>query len=271
MQQQLFLYKKSPISYYRFGKGKKVLVAFHGYNQTGNDFGYFEDVLEDYFTIIAIDFFWHGKSEWREEMDFTESDMKEIVLEIAKQEHLVARKFSVCSFSMGARMARALVRKFPDRIEYLILLSPPTFGFNRFLNFTTGNYFGLRIFRYFVNHHQVLLNWVKFLNRIKILNRSVYLFSSKFIGQPKRLEKVYKTWYSQRKLRTNFNMFFRLIEEHSINVILVVGNNDYITPPQKMIAYIRKLSNRQIFIVRKKHELATPETKQIFLNLFSLK
>lgn len=271
MQQQLFLYKKSPISYYRFGKGKKVLVAFHGYNQTGNDFGYFEDVLENYFTIIAIDFFWHGKSEWREEMDFTESDMKEIVLEIAKQEHLVARKFSVCSFSMGARMARALVRKFPDRIEYLILLSPPTFGFNRFLNFTTGNYFGLRIFRYFVNHHQVLLNWVKFLNRIKILNRSVYLFSSKFIGQPKRLEKVYKTWYSQRKLRTNFNMFFRLIEEHSINVILVVGNNDYITPPQKMIAYIRKLSNRQIFIVRKKHELATPETKQIFLNLFSLK
>lgn len=269
MQQNIYIYKNSPVSYYRFGKGKEILVAFHGYDQTGKDYLYFEDVLSGHFTVIAIDFFRHGKSEWREAEDFTEEDMREIVLGIAKQENLFARKFSVCSFSMGARMARALVRTFPERIENFILISPPTFLFTGFLNFTTNTYFGLSMFRYFVKNNNALLQWVKLMNKAGILNRSVYVFTSKFIGRRERLEKVFKTWYAQRKLLTDFSLFAKLIDRYNINVILIVGKNDPITPPHKMIRYIRKLKHRKIFIMPQKHELATEETKRIFKKLFS--
>jgi len=267
--QQLYIYKNSPVSYYRFGNGKDVLVAFHGFDQTGKDFLYFEDVLSEKFTVIAIDFFWHGVSEWKEENDFTEEDMKEIVLGIAKQEHLFSRKFSVCSFSMGARMARALVRTFPDRIDHFIMMSPPSFSFTAFLNFTTNTRLGLMMFRYFVRHNEALLRCVKFLNKIKILNRPVYIFTSKFISRKERLEKVYKTWYSQRKLLTNFETFSNLINEHNIKVILIVGKKDTITPPHKMIRYVRKLKNNEIYFMNKKHELATKETESVFDKLFN--
>ena len=268
VEPKIFTYKHSPISYYRFGKGDQVLVAFHGYGQTGEEYLYFGDALSEYFTVLAIDFFWHGASEWREDSDFTEEDMKEIVLGIAKQEKIISRKFSVCSFSMGARMARALVRTFPERIENLILISPPTFIFNRFLNFTTNTAFGLMMFRYFVQHTETLMSWIIFLKQLNILSRPVYLFSSKFIVRKERLEKVFKTWYSQRKLLTDFETFAALINNFNIHVTLIVGKNDSIAPPQKMIRYIRKLKNRKIFIIRKKHELKTPETKRLLEKLF---
>lgn len=268
MSQHRFSYLNSTISYHRFGSGKEVLVAFHGYNQTGAEYAYFEEVLGEYFTIIAIDFFWHGSSKWNEKFDFTDEHMKAVLDGIAKQEDLHAQRFSVCSFSMGARLARALVRNFAHRIDYFILLSPPTFSFNKFLNFTTNNPLGLAFFRYFVNTPGALQNWVERLHKWKILNRSVYVFTSKFVGKQERIEKVFKTWYAQRKLKTNFSKFAKTLNNHQIKVVLIVGKKDSITPPHKMVKYIRKLNNRRIFILQKKHELATPETKRVFARLF---
>jgi hypothetical protein len=48
-----------------------------------------------------------------------------------------------------------------------------------------------------------------------------------------------------------------------------VGEKDSITPPNGMVKYISKLKNRRIFILQKKHELATPETKRVFEELFN--
>jgi pimeloyl-ACP methyl ester carboxylesterase len=267
---RIFTYKNSPVSYYRYGSGKNVLVAFHGFDQSGSFYQYFEDTLGKHFTIIAIDFFWHGQSKWQETEDFTETDMREIVIGIAAQEKLFARKFSVMSFSMGARMARALVRTFPERIEHLILVSPPTFAFNRFLNFTTGTAFGRWMFRYFLKHNHQLLAWAERLHKMKILNRSVYVFTSKFISNKSRLEKVYRTWMSQKRLRTNFTTFAKLMDKHAIHLILIAGKNDKLTPPHSMIKYVRKLKKRNIYLLPKKHELQTPETRHVLSKLFGL-
>lgn len=268
MSQRIFSYKNSVISYHRFGKGSQVLVAFHGYNQTGAEYAYFEETLSQYFTIIAIDFFWHGSSRWMEDHDFTDDDMKHILDGIARQENLHVKRFSVCSFSMGARLARALVRNFANRIDHFIMLSPPTFSFNTFLNFTTNNPLGLSLFRYFVNTPGALQRWVEWLKKWKILNRSIYVFTSKFVGKPERVEKVFNTWYAQRKLQTNFKTFADTLNRHAIKVVLIVGEQDAITPPKRMISYVKKLKHNRIFILRKKHELATPETRSVFEALF---
>jgi len=262
-------YKHSKVSYHRFGNGKEIMVAFHGFNQSGQSFSYFEEILEKRFTVIAIDFFWHGESVWKEEQDFSDADMCNIVWQIASREGFKHQKFSVCSFSMGARMARALVKNYAHQINYFIMLSPPTFAFNKFLNFTTNNPIGLAAFKYFLNTPGSLQKCVGFLNKVKILNRSIYVFTSKFVGNQQRLEKVYNTWYSQRKLQTDFNEFAKLVNKNQIKVILVVGKGDLITPPLPMIKYVRKMQNSSVFILQKKHELATQQTKQFFASLFA--
>lgn len=265
---RLFSYQHSVVSYLRFGSGKQIMVAFHGYGQSAEEYLFFEPVLAERFTVIAIDFFFHGKSEWRETRDFTREDMRDIVFGIAAQENLAAQKFTVCSFSMGARMARALVQTFPHRIDRFVLLSPPTFAFNRFLNFSTNTMLGLNLFQYFIQHHDVLLIWVKRLNKWKILNRAVYIFSSKFMVNRDRLKRVFDTWYAQRKLLTNYSEFARLLDQNKIEVILISGMHDAITPPKPMVNYIKQLKHHRIFLVDQKHQLQTEASMRIFEELF---
>ncbi|MFA6262417.1 MAG: alpha/beta hydrolase [Bacteroidia bacterium] len=267
---RLFHYEHSVVSYLRFGRGKQIMVAFHGYGQSGEAYLYFEPVLAERFTVIAIDFFFHGESEWREGRDFTREDMRDIVFGIAAQEKLAAHKFTVCSFSMGARMARSLVQTFPARIDRFVLLSPPTFAFNKFLNFSTNTPLGLALFRYFIRHNDVLLSWVKRLHQAKILNRAVYLFSSKFMVNRERLQRVFDTWYAQRKLRTNYAEFARLLDQHQIEVILISGINDAITPPAAMVRYVKRLHKHRIFLVEQKHQLQTEAGLRIFEVLFGV-
>lgn len=268
LKQQIYQYKNSTVSYYRYGRGKEVIIAFHGYNQTGADFAPIAEVLQHKYTFIAIDFFWHGKSEWQEPHDVTETDLRELVLAIIAQEQQLTKKITVCGFSMGARMARVLVQTIPESIERLILLSPPTIEFNQLVNFTTGTLLGSLVFKYVATNHSMLVVWLQRLHRWKILSRSVYLYSSKNIGEKQRMTKVYKTWTAQRMLRTNLAQIARLANKHKIELILIAGKNDALAPPYKMIKYIRNLFQKhKVFLVRKKHELVTPETIHLLRKL----
>ncbi len=265
----LFMYKNSVVSYLRFGHGAEVLVAFHGYGQTATDFLYFEEVLSERYTVLAIDFFWHGQSLWKESEDFTEFDLKQIVAGIKAQEKLEVERFSICSFSMGARMARALVRSFPHRIQHLIFIAPPTFTFNLFLDFTTNTKLGLFLFRYFLSHQGSLSQWVSRLHKAHILNRPVYVFTSKFVNHPNRLQKVFDTWFAQRKLQTDFKAFFALVEQYEIRTTLIAGAQDSITPAKRMAARISKLKRGQVYFLQQHHQLSTPHIRQMLHRLLN--
>ena len=80
--------------------------------------------------------------------------------------------------------------------------------------------------------------------------------------------KKYTVPLSQKKLRTNFDLFARLIDDYDIQLILIAGKNDKLTPPHRLIKYVRKLKNRKIFLLPKKHELQTPETRHVLKNIF---
>jgi len=267
--QRIYIYRNSPISYYRFGVGKEYLVAFHGYGQTGADYLYYESVLKEKFTVIAIDFFGHGKSQWMESEDFTEFDMRDIVVGIARQEKIFARKFSVCSFSMGARMARALVRTFPERIKRVVFIAPPTPAFHYFLNFTVRTKIGVWLFKLFIKRNNWLSNSVSFLHRIGILNRAIKIFTTKFISRRERLNNVFITWYAQRNLTTNFATFAKLVNQYQIEVVLVIGKFDFITPSASNVNYVKKkIRKHKIMELPQKHELQSVHIAQAANEIF---
>jgi pimeloyl-ACP methyl ester carboxylesterase len=249
--------------------GKEYLVAFHGYGQTGADYLYYESVLKEKFTVIAIDFFGHGKSQWMESEDFTEFDMRDIVVGIARQEKIFARKFSVCSFSMGARMARALVRTFPERIKRVVFIAPPTPAFHYFLNFTVRTKIGVWLFKLFIKRNNWLSNSVSFLHRIGILNRAIKIFTTKFISRRERLNNVFITWYAQRNLTTNFATFAKLVNQYQIEVVLVIGKFDFITPSASNVNYVKKkIRKHKIMELPQKHELQSVHIAQAANEIF---
>ena len=71
MQQLSLAYKSSIINYYIFGSGAKTLFCFHGYGEDGNSFAFLEKKLGLAYTLYAIDFPVHGKTQWNEKEPFT--------------------------------------------------------------------------------------------------------------------------------------------------------------------------------------------------------
>src|SRR5215212_4817838 len=95
-------YKKSIIHALIFGVGKKSLICFHGYGENGNSFESLEKKMGNEYTLVAIDFPFHGNTRWNEGFLMTPNDLlnilNAILQQIAKDQ---SSKFSVAAFSLG--------------------------------------------------------------------------------------------------------------------------------------------------------------------------
>ena len=49
--------------YFKFGNGPEILFAFHGFDNDANDFRIFEKAFGERYTIVAVNLFFHGKSD----------------------------------------------------------------------------------------------------------------------------------------------------------------------------------------------------------------
>ena len=107
------------LSYRRFGDGNKMLFCFHGYGEDALTFSFLEKNLGNEFTLIALDFPFHGLTEWNEEFLLRIDELIEIMNKISS-----VQSFSILGYSMGGRVALKLLQIIPDRIEKIILLAP---------------------------------------------------------------------------------------------------------------------------------------------------
>ncbi|MEO8713275.1 MAG: hypothetical protein ABI405_14180, partial [Parafilimonas sp.] len=75
MQQLSLVYKSSGINYYVFGTGNEILFCLHGYGEDGKSFAFLETHLGNTYTLYAIDFPFHGATEWNERQGFSTGDL----------------------------------------------------------------------------------------------------------------------------------------------------------------------------------------------------
>jgi hypothetical protein len=88
-QQHRISYKNSIINYYHFGNGLKILLCFHGYGTSGYQFHLLEKELGTEYTMIAIDFPFHGSTVWKENKEFLMDDLLSILkaVSVALKQH----------------------------------------------------------------------------------------------------------------------------------------------------------------------------------------
>src|ERR1035437_4038700 len=63
-------YQQSTFHFHQFGNGAKLLLCFHGYGEMAGSFLFLEKSLGKEYTMIAIDFPFHGKTNWQEGLLF---------------------------------------------------------------------------------------------------------------------------------------------------------------------------------------------------------
>ena len=128
MEHRLLSYKNSQISYYGFGTGPETVICFHGYGEDGTLYSFLEKHAGNQFVFYAIDLPFHGKTEWNEELLFTQNDLSQIIKEILSQNNykqaIITDKLILTGFSLGGRIALSYYQAHPEMIKKIILLAP---------------------------------------------------------------------------------------------------------------------------------------------------
>lgn len=235
MEPHRLIYKNSLLNYYRFGLGPKAVVCFHGYGEDGLAFAFLEEFAGSWFTFYSIDLPFHGKTVWSEGLNFSVDDLQLIVEKIVGQ-HTDTLQTATCTFclmgySLGGRVALTLYEKIPNRISKLILLAPDGLKVNFWYWLATQTRAGNKFFKLTMKKPGWFFGVLKILNKLKLVNTSIFKFVNYYIGDTEIRQLLYTRWTALRKIKPTISLVKKNILFYKTPVRLIYGKHDRIILP----------------------------------------
>ncbi len=237
MEFRLLTYRNSTIGYYRFGYGPKTVVCFHGYGEDASMFGFLDKYAGNQYTFCSINLPFHGKTEWKDSFTFTHSDLLQIVEKIVEEVSLKDHphnsvgtnlKLSLMGFSLGGRIALSLYQAIPEKIEKIVLLAPDGLKVNFWYWLATQTWAGNKFFAVTMKKPGWFFGLLKLLNKLKLVNASIFKFVHYYIGDAEVRRLLYTRWTTLRKLKPDVKKIKSHIREYKTPVRLVYGKHDRI-------------------------------------------
>ncbi len=230
MEHQLLSYKNSQISYYRFGKGPKPAICFHGYGEDASSYCFLEKFAGDLFTFYSIDLPYHNSTQWNEGTPFTHQDLHQIIREILSQgiNPSFPHNIHLLGYSLGGRIALSLYQSQPETVDKLILLAPDGLKVNFWYWLTTQTWIGNKLFALTMKHPAWFFGFLKLMNKLKLVNASIFKFVNYYIGEKEVRQLLYDRWTSLRKLKPNLQQIQSHIRNNKTEVRLIYGKHDRI-------------------------------------------
>ncbi len=232
MDQQWLTYKNSVISYFQFGNGPKQAVCFHGYGETATNFEFLAKHAGNQYSFYAIDLPFHGKTEWKEGLDFTTEDLLAVVEEILSEGNqkpkIKNQKFTALGFSLGGRIALGLYEAIPEKVERLILLAPDGLKVNFWYWLATQTRLGNKFFAFTMKKPSWFFGFLKLMNKLKLVNASIFKFVNYYIGDAEVRRLLYARWTALRNIQPNLKKIKQQIIVHKTATRLIYGKHDRI-------------------------------------------
>ena len=229
-ERKTIVFKNSRISYLRFGHGPAPLLCFHGYGEESHSFEFLGKHIGNQFTAYAIDMPFHGHTEWKEGINFTPTDLLQLTtLMLAEHPTAVAnQRFSLLGFSMGCRVALTLYEYNPAAVEKMVLLAPDGLKVNFWYWLATQTWAGNKLFGFTMKHPGWFFTCLKMLNRVKLVNASIFKFVKHYIDNTEVRRLLYTRWTTLRKISPSLAIIKEQIKKNSTVVHLVYGKHDRI-------------------------------------------
>ena len=214
---------RSRVSYLRFGRGNRLLFAFHGFGDRAAMFLSISEALESEYVVYAIDLPFHGHTEWREKY-FAGQDFVEVVEQICALEG--KEQFDLMGFSFGARIVERLFFGFGRRVERLWLFAPD--GLETKWMFEVSMI--PRPIRYLahwlLNRPAWLLRLLGFLHRRHLINPFIYAFTVRHLNRSLRRERLFSYWLSMDDFAISAVLFKSRLDNAGVRVDVFIGNRD---------------------------------------------
>lgn len=228
MEKRVYLYKNSEISYYRFGRGQRLVLCFHGYGENALHFSFLDKFLGDEFSFFSLDLPFHGDTKWKDGLDFTIEDLSQIINGILPGEE---RDLWLLGFSLGGRVALHYFQQNPTGVNRLVLLAPDGLKVNFWYWLATQTLLGRMLFSFSMKKPGWFFILLKFLNKLGFVNTSVFKFVNYYIGDANAREVLYQRWICMRKIRPQLRRIKKSVMEQRVPVRLIYGKYDRIILP----------------------------------------
>ncbi|HEX5153816.1 MAG TPA: alpha/beta hydrolase [Parafilimonas sp.] len=251
MQQHSLAYKSSVINYYVFGSGAKTLFCFHGYDEDGLSFAFLEKLFGVKYTLYALDFPFHGKTQWNEKEPFTLADLVTVLQLIHPFGNM---KFSLLAYSMGGRAALHLIQETPTQIERVALVAPDGLHQNIWYWLTTQTSVGNNLFAYTMKKPQWFFSAADAAGKLKLLNKSILKFVHYYLDDREQRALLYKRWTFMRKLKPNLPAIKQSCIEKNIQLGFLFGEFDRIILSKRALVF-RNTKNIHIKVINAGHQL----------------
>lgn len=212
------------------GSGNTVVLCFHGYGETADYFAFLAELLSpEQYTLIAVDLPFHGKTVWKDGFTFSPSDLQTITQLILEQCAIApGQKIILMGFSLGGRMALQLYQSIPALVHKLVLMAPDGLKVNSWYWLATQTLTGNKFFAFTMKKPGWFFGLLKLMNKLKLVNSSIFKFVNFYIGDPEVRRLLYSRWTTLRKIKPSLPVIKNHIRENKTSVRLVYGKHDRI-------------------------------------------
>lgn len=228
-ERNTYKYRRSAVSYLRFGGGPVAAVCFHGYGEQAESFAFLEKYAGNQYTFLAVDLPFHGQTDWQGGLNISADELLAIVRGIlAANGFAPGARFLLAGFSLGGRVCLSLYEKAPEQVEKIVLLAPDGLKVNFWYWMATQTRAGNRFFQFTMKKPGWFFGLLKLMNALKLVNASIFKFVKHYIGDKEVRRLLYIRWTALRKLKPHLPHIKKEIKRLNTPVRLLYGQHDRI-------------------------------------------
>jgi pimeloyl-ACP methyl ester carboxylesterase len=251
------------LHYYKFGKGEKTMLCFHGYGMHGKQFIKLEPALGEKYTFIGFDLFFHKETKLRQQsldhikQPITKQTFGKLIADFCDHEQI--DRFSILGYSMGSHYATAIVEELGLSVDEYIIAAPSSIEPGKLVRFFVKNKVGNRILEKLTQSKKALINMLnvsKLLGLVDNVGRNILY---KEIDTPELRFNFYACFTYLRLLETDEDKLIQTLTEQNIRSIFIFGKRDIMYPPKIGNTFFGKLKTAEVVILNQDHEMIGEE------------
>lgn len=241
IRHQYVNYNGSQLHYAKTGNGEKQLLVFHGFGQDLSVFDYFARSLTNHYTFYIFDLYFHGNSSWaHDETPLEKKEWKETLKIFFEKNPMPS--FSLAGFSLGGKFVLTTLESFPEKVKEIFLIAPDGIKTNFWYAFATYPWITRKFFKSMIFRPERFLSIARFLFRRGWTDPGVIRFAEYQMNTAEKRRRVYYSWIVFRNLTFNMRKIAKLMNQHGIRTVLIVGRYDKVIQPNNM----KRLTNRLV-------------------------
>lgn len=215
------------IHYRLIGSGPRVTACFHGFGESARTFEILAGSLDGH-RLVAIDLPFHGRTDWTEGEPFGPVDLLTILAGIPET---AEGRIGLMGYSMGGRIAMAMLEQMPDRVSHLLLLAPDGLKVSPWYALATRTSLGTGLFRWTMHNPGWFLGMARLGARLGMVNASVEKYVERYIDDEDKRRDLFRIWTTLAGFRPIPSRVAGIIRSHHLPTWMVFGRFDRIIPP----------------------------------------